>query len=54
LLILIIDCQHKAELERDSDRSYRTRNIKAKNIIQLFLLINLSKPFLFFLIKKIF
>ncbi len=41
-----------AELERDSDRSYRTRNIKAKNIIQLFLLINLSDPFFYFFNKK--
>jgi len=49
LLILIIDCQHKAELERDSDRSYRTRNIKAKNIIQLFSLIYLRDLFFIFL-----
>jgi len=49
LLIFVIDCQHKAELERDSNRSYRTRNIKAKNIIQLFLLINLRDLFFNFL-----
>ena len=38
-----------AELERDSDRSYRTRNIKAKNIIQLFSLIYLRDLFFIFL-----
>ena len=49
---LYIDCQHKAELERDSDRSYRTRNIKAKNIIQLFFTYSFKRPFFYFFKKN--